>query len=242
MMARDGFIDANNKDKISPSFTGSHWDEPNVLAHIRMDDRVGPNGEKVLHVAEIQSDWHQKNGKTRVIRQPGNPSPKHLKSEDLVADAIAPGHRGERPANRKWRTRLPKGPSLTLNGRAQPSRVGQRNEVSTEAAARELYHTRFLNRNAATENMVALEKSRQGIPDAPFKTSWPELAFKRALRFAAEHGYDRLSWDTGETNADRYDLSKTVSKIDYNPESGKLLGYDKTGAHVLNTRTTARTN
>ena len=30
------------------------------MAHIRLTDRKGPNGEKVLHVEEIQSDWHQK--------------------------------------------------------------------------------------------------------------------------------------------------------------------------------------
>ena len=41
------------------NYQSSHWDEPNVLAHIRMSDRVGPNGEKVLHVEEIQSDWGQ---------------------------------------------------------------------------------------------------------------------------------------------------------------------------------------
>src|SRR5262249_32088852 len=40
-------------------YRSSHWDEPNVLAHIRFDDRTGPNGERILHVAEVQSDWHQ---------------------------------------------------------------------------------------------------------------------------------------------------------------------------------------
>jgi len=37
-----------------------HWrDDANVLAHMRVQDRTGPNGEKILHVEEIQSDWHQ---------------------------------------------------------------------------------------------------------------------------------------------------------------------------------------
>ena len=44
-------------------YKSSHWDEPNVLAHIRVQDRVGPNGEKILHVEEIQSDWHQEGRK-----------------------------------------------------------------------------------------------------------------------------------------------------------------------------------
>ena len=44
-------------------FKSHHWDDPNVLAHIRMADRKGPNNEKILHVEEIQSDWGQKGKK-----------------------------------------------------------------------------------------------------------------------------------------------------------------------------------
>lgn len=46
-------------------FQSSHWDEPNVLLHLRMNDRdVMGAGEtapqKALHLEEIQSDWHQR--------------------------------------------------------------------------------------------------------------------------------------------------------------------------------------
>lgn len=40
-------------------FTAGHWEQPNVLAHVRMSDRVGPKGEKILHLEEAQSDWGQ---------------------------------------------------------------------------------------------------------------------------------------------------------------------------------------
>ncbi|MFA5693613.1 MAG: hypothetical protein WC907_08350, partial [Acholeplasmataceae bacterium] len=36
-----------------------HWDEPNVLVHVRFNTRTGPNGEKILLLEEMQSDWHQ---------------------------------------------------------------------------------------------------------------------------------------------------------------------------------------
>ncbi len=36
---------------------------------------------------------------------------------------------------------------------------------------------------------------------------------KRVLRYAAEHGYDRVTWDTGQTQADRYDLSKHIKEV-----------------------------
>ena len=39
------------------NFKSSHWDEPNVLAHLRINDRTTPEGKKVLFIEEIQSDW-----------------------------------------------------------------------------------------------------------------------------------------------------------------------------------------
>ena len=40
------------------AYKSSHWDEPNVLYHVRKQDTV-IDGEKTLLVEEIQSDWHQ---------------------------------------------------------------------------------------------------------------------------------------------------------------------------------------
>ena len=50
------------RDKSSEDiFTAPHYDDfgENLIASVRADDRVGPNGEKVLFVQEIQSDWVQ---------------------------------------------------------------------------------------------------------------------------------------------------------------------------------------
>jgi len=43
---------------------------PNILASVRAKDRVGPNGEKILHIDELQSDWHQQ-GREHGYRPPG---------------------------------------------------------------------------------------------------------------------------------------------------------------------------
>ncbi len=43
----------------SNQYKSSHWDEPNVLAHIRHNDRDIPGVGKSLHIEEIQSDIHQ---------------------------------------------------------------------------------------------------------------------------------------------------------------------------------------
>lgn len=50
--------------KAGPEYASSHWQgEPNVLAHIRVQDFKTPEGKKVLLVDEIQSDWHQEGRK-----------------------------------------------------------------------------------------------------------------------------------------------------------------------------------
>jgi len=40
------------------NYKSPHWDEPNILAHVRTNDRV-IDGKKSLHLEEVQSDWHQ---------------------------------------------------------------------------------------------------------------------------------------------------------------------------------------
>lgn len=49
-------------DHGKKEFQSGHWEEPNVLAHIRLNDRK-VDGKRVLFVEEIQSDWHQQGRK-----------------------------------------------------------------------------------------------------------------------------------------------------------------------------------
>jgi len=44
-------------------FRSSHWSEPNILVHLRMNTRIDADGKKVLFLEEIQSDWGQKGKK-----------------------------------------------------------------------------------------------------------------------------------------------------------------------------------
>ncbi len=55
----------------------------------------------------------------------------------------------------------------------------------------------------------------KGVPDAPFKDNWYQLGIKRAIKEAADSGMERVYLTTGARQADRYDLSKRVSYIDY---------------------------
>jgi len=64
---------------------------------------------------------------------------------------------------------------------------------------------------------------KEGVPDAPFRKDWPLALFKRALRDAVATGKEWIGWTTGETQADRYDLSKRVDSLWYHKSA---TGYD----------------
>ena len=44
-------------------FKSSHFDEPNILVHLRMNTRTDADGNKVLFLEEVQSDWGQEGKK-----------------------------------------------------------------------------------------------------------------------------------------------------------------------------------
>jgi hypothetical protein len=52
-----------------------------------------------------------------------------------------------------------------------------------------------------------------GVADAPFRTTWPLQLFKRALRDAVDSGKEWVGWTDGETQNDRFNLSKQVNSI-----------------------------
>ena len=75
--------------------------------------------------------------------------------------------------------------------------------------------------------------STGGVPDAPFKDTWYQLSLKRILKYAADNGYERVGLTTGEQQAKRYDLSKQVGEVHYNPDTQKLFAYEKNGFSTI---------
>lgn len=196
------------RGKLRPDFSHTgHFDQPNVLAHIRLNDRTDADGKKVLFVEEIQSDWHQK-GRKQGYFEPG--------AEDHYVSNPNSGN-------------------------------------ITEA---------FSSREAAQEYLDALPASLKekvkivsrprprdgGVPDAPFKKTWQEMAFRRVTQMAAQGGYDRVAWTTGDQQNDRFDLSKKIKRITFDdnnsggigkpdmagePDRGTLVAYDHDGKKVI---------
>lgn len=178
-------------DEGRPNYTSSHWSEPNVLAHVRMNDRT-IDGRRSLHLEEIQSDWHQAG------RDQGYKLKNHM---EVV------------PVEGGFRVKRPDGQLLGRSFRQENGTYADIPYRTKDEAQRTVDLVREHVPSAAA----------QGVPDAPFKKTWHELALKRMLREAAERGYERLSWTPGEAQAARYDLSKHVDTVHYNPETHRLI-------------------
>lgn len=85
--------DALRTTASNKTYRSSHWDEPNVLAHLRMSDRV-TDGKKTLLVDEVQSDWHQAGREKGYKLPPEATAPMDSEYRALVhknADAVAQG-------------------------------------------------------------------------------------------------------------------------------------------------------
>lgn len=67
--------------------------------------------------------------------------------------------------------------------------------------------------NANTEQEAIEYYAKDLVPSAPFEKNWQELAMKRMLRLAAEEGYDKVAWTTGEQQAERYNLGAVIKGL-----------------------------
>lgn len=151
-----------NAGLVKEEYLSSHFNQPNILAHLRVNDRVDADGKKMLLIEEVQSDWHQA-GREKGY---GGITAYNIMDKDGT-----------------WYNQT----------RDKDFAEKQANEIGG----------------------FVKEKKLKGIPDAPFKDSWYQLALKRAIQYAAENGYERIGLTTGRQQADRFDLSKQVDELNY---------------------------
>jgi len=176
-------------------YQSSHWDQPNVLAHIRVNDRTDADGKRVLFVEELQSDWGQEGKKKGFHLTPAQIRDLRPGSPEAIA-ALARGD------------------------------LGVMRPVVEDGFGRQMTME------------IAPEKTLEGIAPAPFVTKtegWLNLALKRIMVMAAEGGYDKVAFVNGEQSAERYDLSKQVDSITYEPTSkGYYINVMAGGQNIKN--------
>ena len=185
------------EDKVNYSVPAGHaYGDPeldvNRLFHARMNDRTTAEGERALHLEELQSDWHQTGRKEGY------------------------GTEG------KW--------NVVDGDTGEPIAI-----FNSEREASDYWFS-----HPSRENLsVNQAESELGVPDAPFKSTWHELGMRRMLQEAVDGDYARLTWTTGEQQADRYSLAKVVDKLRYDPVTQELTGYKGRGLGPIITQKVA---
>ena len=93
----------------------------------------------------------------------------------------------------------------------------------------------YSEQGAASRAAEGKSNAKQGVPDAPYKEDWYQLALKRAVKEAIDGGYDRVALITGDRVNDRFDLSKKIDRIDYNknPDGTYRMSASQGGEEVF---------
>jgi tetratricopeptide (TPR) repeat protein len=176
--------------KRNSDFKSSHFDEPNILVHLRMNTRTDAKGNKVLFLEEVQSDWGQ-TGKKEGFE--------NIEGQELAANKRSLINQYEDLYDLK-------GEKRTLDVVKKMSDI--------------LDDIKVINKKIGLEedDYKTVPLFHKNTPQAPFVTdtnAWTKLGLKVALKEAVKQGADKIAWTTGDQQNARYDLSKSVSEIGY---------------------------
>lgn len=208
------------------NYTSSHYrEDPNLLAHIRVQDyQVPSKGYAVVNTrsgfkSEVFPTMEQAQAALvqypeslqtmlKVTEAQGKPK-KVLLVDEIQSDWHQEGRE---------------------KGYFDKSRLDQLDKKLKEVASLPDEEAEEYNRLV---RMESFPKTQGGVPNAPFKKNWHELAMKRVLDYAAENGYDSVAITPGAEQAKRYDLSKHVNDIEWDSETNTLTAWDHNGVSVV---------
>jgi uncharacterized coiled-coil protein SlyX len=231
---------------------------------------TAPTGPRGRFIEEIQSDWHQAGKRQGYQTPASPEQQQHLAQlTEQVAQARAEGHAAQtqlehargRFLDLQQRETIPRlapeyahlqdlqhalneGRGSTAAWRAARGTALEESPALRAAKTAELEAEERV-RHATIRHMDLAEEHRQlsrpsGVPDAPFKDTWPDLALKQQLLDVARDPHANwLGFTSGKTQAARYDLSKQVSRLSFEPDTahdfsaGTLVAHDLNGDEVM---------
>jgi hypothetical protein len=206
------------------NFKSSHFDQPNILAHTRLTDRTDADGKKVLFVEEIQSDWHQagrdkgyKTGdETRDFAKERRDLTSEFNSIRMQNDMFTEDGRaiviGDVTRNIKFAKEVIQAYELSQTEGDIKSLENNLSKADSEKFAN--LPQEVIDIANKYDQVFKEERSANvAVPNAPLKKTWHEFVLKRIITQAAEQGYDRVSWTTGDQQAARY-KNALLDKVD----------------------------
>lgn len=172
-----------------PEYYGSHWDEPNVFAHVRVNDRIDADGKKMSYIEEIQSDWHQ-SGRTRGYSKEENAALDKKAMENyknLSIDAYA--------EITKTHPELMGRPVSEVLNLARIGPYGDK-QNAIDLNTRQLLEPLIEKVDAAKKK--AAEVRLGPVSDVPMKDTWYQTALRKAVKDAIDQGSDRVGISTSK--------------------------------------------
>jgi len=178
------------------SFRSSHREQPNILAHLRLNEREY-NWEKVIFMEELQSDRAREARKNQISQEEIE---KNKEMQTKYTEFV-----------KEMRNKYP------IDEVVYPRGIWNRELIQRYWTPEEL--DRF-------ETLLSFtDKGTNSIPNNTLLKNRQTLAIKRALFEAAEKWYKYFSWINGEQTAERYSLEKHIDNINWNPSQigGKTI-------------------
>ncbi len=185
-------------------YTGAHWNEPNVLVHIRYDKRTDANGNKTLFINEIQSDWGQEGRKKGFIDPNREAKIQKLREE---IQGLMPEYTKASASYTEY--------FLKNKKRVEWASDLQKRDPEFAKMSRELLdlEEEYQDKLKQIDDLTFVGKK---VGQAPFVTdtnSWTKLAVKNLIKTAVEEGVESISIANGEQVSDSQGISKVVNTV-----------------------------
>ena len=186
---------------------------------MRFNERADADGKKVLFIEEIQSDWSAK-GKKEGFKGPERLIDGHdyswwkNRTDELFNTKGAKQQWLEAAANRDRLVGKPdEVPAAPFVAKHEFAVFKDGEEVTRTDKEGKKHRQRYGSLEAAEKAAEKMGGEARDMGYGEDTEAWVALALKRMIRYAAENGFERVTWTTGEQQAERYDLSKQVNEI-----------------------------
>lgn len=205
------------KQTAASNYQSGHWDDANVLAHMRVQDRlIAQPPQKGFYVVNKTSGRQSamfdtpeelqayvetlpesiRNNVTMAQGERKVPPKKVLQIEEIQSDWH---QEGRKKGYAKPETKRLKG---TVEEQTSEFGFAPEYKVNWEDGT---FSGGYGSREQAQARAVEGKSDAvEGVPDAPFKKNWHELAMKRLLNYAADNGYDSIAITPGSEHFKRY--------------------------------------
>lgn len=213
---------AQRNTSFPSDFRGGHWDEPNVIAHMRTSMQKDAQGKPIYLVDELQSDWGQKL-RDGGVRDEAKIAELAQRKEDLYGTINR-----LKPEGVEWSDLNHAMTAADFYGGVDGLRahVAAHPDAVSAASAlpiAEKFPPEFWDAVKGIKLTEAeLKTATAATPGHPLVNTtdqWTTTAMRRLMQQAAESGAEGIALTPGQMQNERFGLEKHVRELAYDPQA-----------------------